>query len=743
MFLFSFYEKQSIELKNNIKQILLFFLYISFVFFSGYYFFKEFSFFYPITFLALLTPVFIFPGRVKLYVVLLFVFLYIPYFLNLSHFILFGDVINSSSLNAVFDSNLQETIGFIKHFFNLKILFLLLSFVSVFIFVLIKIKNIAYSQSIYKFNFALLKICFICILFCLVKIFVSYDTNILLNGYRLFNEEKSVFKKIRNERIIQKFQNIQTISVDSDKTAKSETYVIVIGESVDRKHLGIYNYNRQTTPLLSKTDNVYAFDNVVSPNAQTLDSLTKALTFYDNVNFFQSKRSIINFFNDAGFKTFWISNQSFSGWGKAGLITLIARDAAKCGFINRFSWESLKSPYDEEMIPVLKKALADTSEKKIIFIHLMGSHGPYADRYPEKFNVFKNDSNWRTQTVAEYDNSILYTDYVLKKIIDELSQKKDMSYMLYFSDHGEDVYEDEKSTFAHADFIGTRHMYEIPFVLWISDAYKANRPDIVKDIEKFKNRPYSIQHLTNTIPELSNLESPDIDKTKSLFYEIKPSSVAKNINEIKNKIWLYRVNNKKRLLHYFDKYDGFQIDVNFNEDGSYFNVSPENISGNANLDEMFQNISGLKSKYFLLSFKNLSYGNKEKALHELERIADKHKLDKKHILIESSEIEYLNIFSEKGFYTSFLLSDYSYDKAHEYRNYIHDIEYDIEKLSKSKVSFVSSDVKFFMYVNFYFPSIPHLFYALDKNHQELTEYILKTDKKAAAVFVPDIRKFYE
>lgn len=743
MLLFSFYEKQPMEMKNNIKQILIFFLYISFVFFSGYYFFGKFSYFYPLIFLSFLTPFFIFPKRIKLYVLLLFVFLYIPYFLNISHFILFGDTINSSSLNAIFDSNPQESIGFVKHFFNVKIFFLLLSFISVFFFVILKIKNIIYNNTLCRINFAFLKICFVCMFVCIVKIFFSYDTNILLNGYRLFNEEKDIFKKIRNERIIQKFQNIQPIFSDNKISETGETYVIVIGESVDRKHLGIYGYSRQTTPVISKTNNIYAFDNIVSPNAQTLDSLTKALTFYDNINFFQSKRSIINFFNDAGFKTFWISNQNFSGWGKASLISLIAQDAGKYGFINRFSWESLKAPYDEKLLPYFEKAVNDPYKKKIIFIHLMGSHDPYSDRYPEKFNAFKGNNNWRAQTVAEYDNSILYTDYVLGKIIDVLAKRKEFSYMLYFSDHGEDVYEDERSSFAHADFIGTRHMYEIPFILWLSDYYKENMPDIVNDIEKFKNRPYNIQNLTNTITELSNLESPDIDKTKSLFYEIKPSTVTKTISEIKKNLWLYRVNNKKRLLHYFDKYGGFEIDVNFNEKGNYFNVSHENIEGNINLDDMFSEISNLQSKYFILGFQNLSYGNKEKALYELDRITKKYNLERNHIIVESPEIEQLNVFAGKGFYTSFRLSDYSYEKSQEYRNYVKSIEEDIKKLSKNNVSFISSDAKFFMYVNFYFPSIPHIFYALDKNHQELTEYILETDKNASAILIPDIQKFYD
>ncbi|MDD3053376.1 MAG: phosphoethanolamine transferase, partial [Endomicrobiaceae bacterium] len=457
----------------------------------------------------------------------------------------------------------------------------------------------------------------------------------------------------------------------------------------------------------------------------------------------QSKRSIINFFNDAGFKTFWISNQNFSGWGKASLITLIAKDSKEYKFINRFSWESLKAPYDEKLLPSFEKAVNDPYKKKIIFVHLMGSHDAYRDRYPKQFNIFKEDKNWRTQTVAEYDNSILYTDYILKKIIDILMQKKELSYMLYFADHGEDVYEDEKSTFAHADFIGTRHMYEIPFVLWLSDKYKKDRTDIIEEIEKGKNKPYNIQHMIHTITELSNLDSPDIDKTKSLFYDIKPSNITKNIKYFGNKIWLYRVNNKKRLLHYFDKYEGFEIDIHFNENKQYFNVSHDNVDGNTNLYDMFSDIINLKSKYFLLDCKNLSKENKEKALYELEQIVTKYKLSKDHIIVESTNPEMLEIFTKSGFYTSFRLSDYSYDKSQEYNNYIKSIQNDIEKLSKNNVTFVSSDAIFFRYVTYYFPKMPHLFYATNKNFHDTTQYILETDKNTMAVFNPNIQKFYE
>ena len=82
----------------------------------------------------------------------------------------------------------------------------------------------------------------------------------------------------------------------------------------------------------------------------------------------------------------------------------------------------------------------------LIVLHQMGSHGPaYYRRYPEAFRVFtptcetsQLDNCDRDQIVNTYDNTIIYTDYFLARVIDFLRAYDDRfeTAMLYAGDHG-------------------------------------------------------------------------------------------------------------------------------------------------------------------------------------------------------------------------------------------------------------------------------------------------------------------
>ncbi len=82
--------------------------------------------------------------------------------------------------------------------------------------------------------------------------------------------------------------------------------------------------------------------------------------------------------------------------------------------------------FDEKLLPFYDQALADTASKKLIVLHLYGSHPEFEKRYPASANVFANS----------YDNSIYYTDSILQKVIAKLSTNKHMAAMIYLSDHG-------------------------------------------------------------------------------------------------------------------------------------------------------------------------------------------------------------------------------------------------------------------------------------------------------------------
>ena len=73
--------------------------------------------------------------------------------------------------------------------------------------------------------------------------------------------------------------------VSHKQSNEKETYVIIIGESTTRTHLGLYGYYRNTTPLLKeKSDELLIYDNVQAPHTLTISSLGKTLTIDEHSN---------------------------------------------------------------------------------------------------------------------------------------------------------------------------------------------------------------------------------------------------------------------------------------------------------------------------------------------------------------------------------------------------------------------------------------------------------------------------
>ena len=118
----------------------------------------------------------------------------------------------------------------------------------------------------------------------------------------------------------------------------------------------------------------------------------------------------------------------------------------------------------------LSTALSEKEKNKVVFLHLMGCHTEYRKRYPHDFEQFKGAKDKQGKTVDAYDNAVYYNDFVIDSMFSLL---RDYSQLhpdvrisaLYFSDHGENVY-DEGDYCGHnySDRIPHANV-EIPFIL--------------------------------------------------------------------------------------------------------------------------------------------------------------------------------------------------------------------------------------------------------------------------------------
>ncbi|WP_396601751.1 phosphoethanolamine transferase [Algibacter sp. R77976] len=310
-----------------------------------------------------------------------------------------------------------------------------------------------------------------------------------------------------------KFKNVKVSNNRNNKL-----YVIVIGESTTSRNMSLYGYNRTTNPLLSRQKDLSVFDNVISPHAGTTASITKSLSLKNFENSSMSfEGSIMQLLNAANYDTYWISNQQPVGFAETDITKIVYANRNKI-YLNTEGTEEFNQ-YDDVIFDQIDSVISEESDtNKVLFIHIQGNHFYYKNRYPDSFNVFKENQKLTVATkqnefniINEYDNAVVYNDFIINKIINKVKNKKTESFLLYFSDHGEEVYHTIKFA-GHNDDVGTLPMFQIPFLLWRSKNY-IEKNNIQIDLE----RGYMTDDLFHSIADLCAVNNINVDLERSIF----------------------------------------------------------------------------------------------------------------------------------------------------------------------------------------------------------------------------------
>jgi heptose-I-phosphate ethanolaminephosphotransferase len=318
-------------------------------------------------------------------------------------------------------------------------------------------------------------------------------------------------------------------------SAQPDLLVVIVGESVARRHMSLYGYPRPTNPRLSAARDLFPFTDAVSSQFFTTASLRDALSLPGPA----PRTRLIDVLNAGGFDTWWISNQSPFGMEGDPLVGL-AQSAGHTQWLDRritpdrTKWDQ-QAPYDEVLLPSLDSALAERRGRTAIFLHLMGCHFLYRNRYPAGPAAFTGSLQplpvARAQTVDEYDTCILYNDSIVSRILDRVRAPGGSSAALYFSDHGDAVY-DTGDDFGHIETHPTKPMTEIPLILWLSPEFQNRRPELAQQMPAWLNRPFSLADLSPTLADLAGLHYAGWSARRSLLapdYEPLPRTVGKHL----------------------------------------------------------------------------------------------------------------------------------------------------------------------------------------------------------------------
>lgn len=330
--------------------------------------------------------------------------------------------------------------------------------------------------------------------------------NKMINPADAFN----TVKYIKNEYLTAPLEYI-TIGEDAvvtpAKNGKPTLMVILVGETARAQNSAYNGYERETNPY-TKDLGLITFQNVTSCGTATAHSLpcmfsnmTRTSYNKDRAN---NQDNALDVLTHAGVKAVWIDND---GGDKA-----VAKNIEK-EMITDHSESNLcngSSCYDEILLKGLDKRIAETQGNQVYALHMIGSHGPtYWKRYPKEMAVFGpacNRSDIENCSDAEitnvYDNTLVYTDYVIAQTVKKLQSYSDKYnvVMLYISDHGESLGENGLYLHGAPYMMAPKEQTHVPWYIWMSDDY-ANQKGIDKAavIDNSATGDYSHDNLFHTI----------------------------------------------------------------------------------------------------------------------------------------------------------------------------------------------------------------------------------------------------
>ncbi|MEP6791547.1 MAG: phosphoethanolamine--lipid A transferase, partial [Ramlibacter sp.] len=257
-------------------------------------------------------------------------------------------------------------------------------------------------------------------------------------------------------------------------------FVLVVGETARAQNFALNGYARPTNPELAKRNVIY-FPNATACGTSTEVSLPCMFSPYGRAHYNEEKiltsESLLHVLARAGVKVLWRDNQS----GCKGVCEGLPAEQMDHAPLPALCADG--QCLDEILLEGMDSVLKDDKGNLLVVMHQLGSHGPaYFKRYPlaqKQFTPACESDDLRKCSSAEivnaYDNSLLYTDFFLGKVIDflERAQKTHDTALLYMSDHGESLGEGglylHGMPYAIAPDVQTR----IPFLMWLSPAFRS------------------------------------------------------------------------------------------------------------------------------------------------------------------------------------------------------------------------------------------------------------------------------
>ncbi|MBR1967340.1 MAG: phosphoethanolamine transferase [Lentisphaeria bacterium] len=348
------------------------------------------------------------------------------------------------------------------------------------------------------------------------KLYNMTAVNRLFTGAKYFYEQYiDLLDMVKNPAIP------EGIKLTSEK-AENIHGIFIIGESSSRRHFELYGYSRRTNPFMSfYKDELFIAKNAITAAPSTTQALKYILTDAELLKQNPSTFTLVDVCKKAGYKVYLLSNQP--RWGTADSpISMFFTHADDLIYLS----EKDPSAYDDSLLEIydeLCKKIKNDKSPSVIIINLMGSHINHYLRYPKEYAFFNGLRDKENEKIDEkykenvniYDNTIRFSDMVIKKFTDRVAAAKNPAFMVYLADHG-DAPQDGISEMRA---FGTLNpdIYEVPFIIYFNKQYRNDFPQTVKDVFGAVSRPLQTDRIMHGLLRLYQITYKDFPNEEDFF----------------------------------------------------------------------------------------------------------------------------------------------------------------------------------------------------------------------------------
>ena len=292
------------------------------------------------------------------------------------------------------------------------------------------------------------------------------------------------------------------------KKNNPEIVILVIGERMRYKNWEINGYERANNPYLKKETNLISFNKHFSNGNSTIASIPFLLTNATPKTPMKpyEEKTIISLFKECGYKTYWISNQR---------IFFLYNEKEPDSLMSNFNDNTV----DDIVINQAKKVINNGDHnQKFILINLLGGHGKIPKNF--KTNQYKKVSYLnptQEEELDHYDNLVLYHDFILSKLFDEIKKTNKSAVMYFTPDHGTLLYDNDssKNKFGY----GSEQVYlgevKIPMFVMYTKKYGIDNPILIQNLKTNRDKLTTNDNLFSTISDMASIKYNHFDGTKS------------------------------------------------------------------------------------------------------------------------------------------------------------------------------------------------------------------------------------